>query len=179
MHPRLSGSLRPADGPHLAATATAAKEPIPAIGLEPRNAYTSGHLQTLQHFSGLRINPPHIALLAFHGGVPELSVDPADTGDESVGLDGAENSPSFRIDLTDLPVPVLSHPKRPFGPRESRVAALTRRWDGREHATRFWINFLNAIFRKLIQVHTVERRSSVRDHVDGAKGLPCRRIKDG
>jgi hypothetical protein len=34
-----------------------------------------------------------IALVTFPGAMPELSVDPGDSGDEAVGLDGAKNHP--------------------------------------------------------------------------------------
>ena len=36
----------------------------------------------------------------------------------AVGLDRAKNRPCLGIDLMDLPVPILPHPERPFGPRE-------------------------------------------------------------
>jgi hypothetical protein len=59
------------------------------------------------------------------GGMPKLSIDPSDPGDEAVGFDGAKNRPCLRIDLMDLPVSILPDPKRTFGPREPRIAAAT------------------------------------------------------
>src|ERR1700738_2538273 len=88
---RRGASLRPADGPHLPALSSSAEELISAIGLEPRNAHAGRHLERLQDLSRSRIDSPQIALVAFPGGVPVLSVDPGDPGDEAVGLDRAKN----------------------------------------------------------------------------------------
>ena len=63
--------------------------------------------------------------VTFPGGVPELAIDPGDSGDEAVGFDGAKDRPCFGIELMDLPVPMLPHPERPFGPGEPRAR---RRW---------------------------------------------------
>src|SRR5277367_2346509 len=113
--------MRSAHGSHLAALSTAAEKPIAAIGLEPRHADAGRHLAPLQHVSRFRIDSPHIALIAFPGAVPELAFDPADPRDESVGLDGAKNRPGVWIDLVDLPIPILPHPERPFGPGKAGV----------------------------------------------------------
>src|SRR5437899_6446029 len=120
-------SFGPADGPHLAATSSSAEEQIAAIGLEPRTAQSAPHLDPLQNLSRSRIDSPQIALVTLPGAVPQLSVDPGDPGDEALGLDRAKNRPCLGIDLIDLPVPVLPHPERPFGPREPRTAAARRR----------------------------------------------------
>ena len=117
---RRGASLGPADGAHLPAASAAAEELIAAIGLEPRHAYSGRHIEPLQDLSRSRIDSPQIALVTFPGAVPELSVDPGDSGDEAVGLDGAKNRPGLGIDLMDLPVPILPHPERPFGPREPK-----------------------------------------------------------
>src|SRR5262249_61949578 len=101
----------------------------------------------------------HIALVTFPGGVPELSVDPGDPGDEALGLDRAKNRPCVRIDLMDLPVSILSHPERPFGPREPRVTAAAGRRDRGEDPARFRIDLLDAILGELKQVLAVEGRS--------------------
>src|SRR5215510_13056232 len=108
----------PADRPNLPAASAAAEELIAAIGLEPRNEHSGRHFERLQNVSGPGIDSPQIALVTFPGAVPELSVDPGDPGDESPGLDRAKNRPGPGIDLIDLPVPVLPHPERSFGPRE-------------------------------------------------------------
>src|SRR5271157_2386678 len=110
-----------ADGSHLPAASASAEELIAAIGLEPRHAYSRRHLEPLQDLSRSRIDPPQIALVTVPGAMPELSVDPGDPGDEAVGLNGAKNCPCLGIDLMDLPVLILPHPERTFGPREPRA----------------------------------------------------------
>ena len=100
-------SPRPADDSHLPAASAAAEELIAAVGFEPRNAYAGRHVECLQDFTLLRIDSPQIALLTFPGGMPELSIDPSDPCDETIGLDGAKNIPGLGIDLMDLPVPIL------------------------------------------------------------------------
>ncbi len=34
--------------------------------------------------------------------MPELAIHPGDAGDESIGLDGAQNLPGLGLDLVDL-----------------------------------------------------------------------------
>jgi hypothetical protein len=89
---------------------------IGAVGLKTRNPDTVGHIELLKNFSGPRIDSPQIALVTVPGGVPEISVDPGYSGDEAVGLDGAENGSGVGIDLMDLSIAILAHPKRTFGP---------------------------------------------------------------
>src|SRR5262245_4646226 len=105
----MRASFWSADGSHLPAASASAEEAIAAIGLEPRHACSSRHLEPLQHLSRSRIDPPHIALVAFPGAVPELAVDPGDPGDDAVGLDGAQYRPCLGIDLMDLAAPMLAH----------------------------------------------------------------------
>src|SRR5206468_42065 len=142
-----------------------------AVGLEPGNADARRHLELLQNFARSRINAPHIALVTVPGAVPELSVDPGDAGDEAIGCDRAKNRPSLGIDLMDLPLPILSDPERPFGPRESRVTTAARRRDRGEHAAGLRIDLLDTILGDLKQVPAVEGRSRVRDDVDRAQRL--------
>src|SRR5260221_9945500 len=92
---------------------------------------------------------PQLAFVTFPGAVPELSVDPGHAGDEAVGLDGAQNRPGLGIDLMDLPVPMLPHPERPFGPGESRIAAAARRRDRGGHMARRRVDLLDAVLRDL------------------------------
>src|SRR5438105_8558939 len=73
---RRGASLGSADGPHLSAPSASAEELIATIGLEPRNHHSGRHLEPVQDLSRSRIDPPQIALVAFPGAVPELSVDP-------------------------------------------------------------------------------------------------------
>src|SRR5947208_14679892 len=106
---RSAASLGPADRPHLSALSSSAEEAIAAIGLEPRNAHSGRHLERFQDLPRSRIDSPQIALVTFPGGVPELSVDPGDPGDEAVGLDGAKNRPP-RASLRPTSAP--SHRRR-------------------------------------------------------------------
>jgi hypothetical protein len=109
--------------------------------------------------------------------MPELSIDPGDPGHEAVGLDRAKNRSCLGIDLMDLPVAILSHPERPFGPRESRVAAAAGCRDRGEHAASRRIDLLDAILGELKQVLAVESRSCMRSDIDRAQHLPARRIE--
>ncbi len=166
---RRGASPGPADGPHLPAPASSAEELIAAIGLEPRNAHSGRHLEPLQDLSRSRIDPPQFALVTFPGAVPELSVDPGDPGDEAVGLDRAKNCPCLGIDLMDLPVPILPHPERPFGPREPRVPAAAGRRDRGEHTACLRIDLLDATLGELKQVLAVEGRACTRGDIDRAQ----------
>src|SRR5262249_49318151 len=130
----------------------------------------------LQDLSRSRIDPPQIALVTFPGRVPELPVDPGDPGDEAIGLDRAEYRAGLGVDLMDLPIPILPHPERPFGPREARVAAAAG-GDRREHTPGLRIDLLDAILRELEQVPPVEGRSRVRGDTERAHRLPARGIE--
>ena len=95
---------------------------------------TPGGISSLSRTSpGLRIDAPQIALVAFPGAVPEFAVDPGDPGDEAVGLDGAKNRACFGIDLMDLPIAILPHPERPFGPGEAGVRRRRAPGSSRAH----------------------------------------------
>ncbi len=169
--------LWPSDCSHLPAPSSSAEETIAAIRLEPRHVHSRRHLESLQDLARSRIDTPHIALVTFPGAVPELSVDPRDAGDEAVGLDRAKDRPRLGIDLMDLPVPILPHPKRSFGPREPRVTAAARCRDRGEHTAGLWIDLLDAILGELKQVLAVEGRSCVRGDIDRAQRLPARGIE--
>src|SRR5438445_1998100 len=174
---RRGASPRPADGSQLPAASASAEELIAAIGLEPRHAHARRHHEPLQDLSRSRIYSPHFALVAFPGAVPEFAVDPGDPGDEAVGLDGAKDSACLGIDLMDLPVPMLSHPERPFGPREPGVTAAAGRGDRGEHTAGLRIDLLDAILGDLKQVLAVEGRSGMRSDIDRAHRLPARGIE--
>src|SRR5882672_397937 len=51
--------LRPSNGPHFAAAAAAAEEPVAAVGFESRHARAGRHVEPLQDFAGLRIDATH------------------------------------------------------------------------------------------------------------------------
>src|SRR5262249_29504517 len=116
-------------------------------------------------------------LVTFPGAVPQISVDPGDSGDEAIGLDRAKNLPRLRIDLIDLAVPILPHPERPFGPREPRVSAAAGRRDRGVHLAGLRVDLLDAIRRELEQVLAVEGRSCICRHIDRAQCFPGRRIE--
>src|SRR5689334_15215206 len=82
---------RPADNPHLPAPSSAAEELVIAIRFKPRHAHVRRHAKALQHLSRSGMDAPQLAFAALPGGVPELARDPGQSGDEAVGLDGAEN----------------------------------------------------------------------------------------
>src|SRR5262249_24922513 len=77
----------------------------------------------------------------------------------------------------DPPTPVLSHPERPFRPREPGVATAARRRDGREHATSLRIDPLDAVLGDLEQVLAIEGGSRVCGDVDRAHRLAGLRIE--
>src|SRR5438876_941124 len=116
-------------------------------------------------------------VLTFPGAVPELAVDPGDAGDEAVGLDGAKNRPCLGVDLMDLPVPILPHPERPFGPSEPRVTTAAGRRDRGEHTAGLRIDLLDAILGELKKVLAIEGRSCMRGDIDRAHRFPARRIE--
>ena len=113
----------PTNGSQLPAPSSAAEEPVAAVGLDPRHVHSGRHLEPFQDLSRSGIHSPQFALVTFPGAVPQLAIDPGDPGDEAVGFDGAKERPCLGIDLMDLPVPILSHPERPFGPGEPRATA--------------------------------------------------------
>src|SRR5262249_19679738 len=127
--------------------------------------------------SRLGIDSPHIAFVTFPGAMPELAIDPGDPGDDAIGLDGAKNRPRFGIDLMDLAAAMLSHPQRPFGPREPRVTAAAGRRDRRQHTAGLRIDLLDAILGDLKQMLAVERRPRVRSDLDRAQHFPLRWIE--
>src|SRR5437879_2676330 len=166
LRPRIRTSLGPADGSHLPAPSASAEELIAAIGLEPRHAHSGRHLEPLQDLSRSRIDSPQIALVTLPGAVPELAVDPGDSGDEAVGLDGAKNRPCPGIDLMDLPVPILPHPERPFGPSEPRVTTAAGRRDRGEHTAGLRIDLPDAVPGERTPVLAIEGRSCMRGDID-------------
>src|SRR3977135_22019 len=99
----------------------------PSIGFKARYDNALRHLDQLQHFPRLRIDPAEIAFLFFPGTVPELLANPSDAGHEAVRIESAEDLPALRIDLMDLAVAMLPDPERPLGPGHARCAAVGRR----------------------------------------------------
>ena len=104
--------------------------------------------------------------------MPEFAVDPGYSGDDAAAFDGAKNCSRFGIDLMDLAAPMLSHPKRAFGPGEPQVAAASGRRDGREHTAGLRIDLLDAILGDLKQMLAVEGRPCMGGDIDRAYRLP-------
>ena len=152
------------------------KNRSPPSDSKSRHAHSGRHFEPIQHLARSRIDAPQIAFITRPGAVPELAVDPGDTGDDAVALDGAKDRPRLRIDLMDLAAPTLSHPKRPFGPCEPRVAAAGRR-DRGDHAPGVRIDFLDAILGDLKEVPAVKSRSRMRGNGDRAHQLSARGIE--
>src|SRR5215510_9361058 len=172
-----SSRLRSPDGSHLPALSSSTEEPIAAVGFEPGYFDSRRHLDPLQDLSCSRIDSSQLALVTLPCGVPQLSVDPRDSGDEAVGLDRAENGSCVGIDLIDLPFSIVPDPERAFCPREPRVTAAAGRWDRREDAAGLRIDLLDAIFGELIEVGAVPRRACMRGDIDGAHRPPARRVQ--
>jgi hypothetical protein len=167
----------PPDCPDLPDSSISAEELVGAIGLKAGNPNPVGHIEPLKNFSGLRIDSPQVALVTVPGGVPELSVDPGNPGDEAVGLDGAKNGPSIGIDLMDLSLAILAHPECPFGPGESRVSAAPGSRYRSDDMAGLRIYLLDAILGQLIQVLAVKGSTGMRRDFDRAQLLSARRIE--
>ena len=170
-------SSGPPDRPDSSALSSTAEELIVTIGFKPGNADPPRHLNSLKNLSSSRIDSPQITFITFPRGVPELSIDPSDPGDEAVGLDSAKNRACIGIDLIDLSILILPDPERPFGPREPGVTATAGRGYGSEHSASLWIDLPNAILGNLKQVFAIKCRPCVRGDIDGAEHLPARRIE--
>src|SRR5215813_11525572 len=95
-----------------AARSAAGVEEVALVRLEAGDLGPLRHRQLGEHGAGLGIDPPDLRLGILPGCVPELSVDPGDTGDEAVRLDRAEDRAGRRVDLVDLPLAVLADPQR-------------------------------------------------------------------
>src|SRR4029079_18834908 len=99
-------------------------------------------LERLHDLAGLRVDAPHVALVAFPGAVPELAVGPGDAGDDTVGLDGAQDLARFRLDLMDLAAAMLADPERAFSPCHARIAAVAGSGNRRQHLACLGIDLL-------------------------------------
>ena len=106
----VTSSARPPDRSYLSAATTAAKELLAAIGFQPGYRRTRRHIELLQHLSRFGIDVSHVAFVSFPGGVPEFAVHPTHAGDETVGLDGAQNRSCLRIDLMNFAATMLPDP---------------------------------------------------------------------
>src|SRR6201997_2413484 len=169
-------SLAPADGSHSTAAPASTEELVSAVGLKARHTDSGGHLDHLEDLACWWIDSAQIAPVIVPGRVPELSLYPADPGNETGGLDGTKHCPGLGIDLIDLPVFVLRHPETPFCPRHAG-AATGRRRDRHPHLTGFRIDLPDAVVADLIEVLAVERSARVRSDIDRARGFPTRWVE--
>src|SRR5688500_15196630 len=76
----------------------------------------------------------------------------------------------------DLAIPVLTDPKRSFGPREPRITAIAWRGDRGEHASSLRINLVNAILGDLKQMLAIERGSRMSSDINRPNCLAARWI---
>src|SRR5436190_4527877 len=166
-----------ADGPHRSAPSSAAEELIATIGFEPGHDHAGRHLDALEDLSRSRIDATHVAFVPLPRAMPELSINPGHAGHEPVGLDRSKNRPCLGIDLMDLPVPILSHPERAFGPGEPRVTPAARCRNRGDDAARARIDLLNAILGELKQVLAIECRSGMPRDIERAPHFPTHRIE--
>src|SRR5262249_50310818 len=104
-------------------------------------------------------------------------IDPRDAGDEAVRLDGAQDGSRLRIDLVDLPLPVLSDPERSLCPGQARVAPTSRSGDRREHLSGARVDLLDPRVGDLPEVLPVERGARIAGALEGAATLAGRRIE--
>src|SRR3569833_962770 len=160
----------PAHDAHLAALAAAAEEAVLAIGLQTRDGCSLRHVELMQHLAALGIDSSEIALVVFPGAVPELAIDPRDPGDKARAGNGAQDLAGVGIDLVDLALAIDADPQCTFGPGQSGIAAAAGRGDGRKHATRPRIDLLDASFRDLEQMRSIERGAGMRREFDPAQG---------
>src|SRR5262249_226727 len=93
-------------GADLSARSASAIKKIRAVGFEAADEGALRHRETLEHCAILGVDAPDVAFVAFPGAVPQLAFDPGHAGDEAIGLDGAPDRASVRIDLVDFPIAV-------------------------------------------------------------------------
>ena len=79
----------------------------------------------------------------------------------------------------NLPVPIVSYPECPFGPREPRVAAAAGSRNRGEYTAGVRIDLLDTILGDLIEVPSVEGRSSMRGDINRPQRFAARRIEGG
>src|SRR4030095_10483059 len=151
-----------AHGAHFAAAGTAAVEDTGAAGLHSGHGDASGQFEALEDFARFRIDAADFALVGFQGGVPEFAVDPGNARDEPIRFDRAQDGAGLGFNLVNLAGAILSHPERPLGPSQARIAAVGWRRDGGDNLARAGVNFLNPVAGQLPQVPAIEGRARFR-----------------
>src|SRR3546814_9743948 len=80
-----------------------------------------------EDLAAVGVDAAQFTFVTFPGAVPEVAIDPAHAGDETVRFDRAQDLAAVRIDLMNLALAVLAHPQRTLGPGHAGIAAATRR----------------------------------------------------
>src|ERR1700722_2156378 len=166
-----------ADGSHRSAVSATTEKSVAPIRFKARDTDSGRHFKAFEDLPCPGINAPDIARLVLPSAVPELAVNPRDTRDEAIGLDGPEHSPGFRIDLMDRPITVLADPERPFSPGEPRTPAMAGRRDRAEHLARPGIDLPDHGLGDLEQMRSVECRSRISSDLERIDNLSAVRIE--
>src|SRR3546814_3940849 len=72
-----------------------------------------------EDLAAVGVDAAQFTFVTFPGAVPEVAIDPAHAGDETVRFDRAQDLAAVRIDLMNLALAVLAHPQRTLGPGRS------------------------------------------------------------
>src|SRR4051794_36315501 len=105
------GCFRTPHGADLSACPAAAVEQVCSVGFKPADGGAARHLQSFEYGTVFWVDAADIALVSFPCSMPEFTINPGYAGDETVGLDGAENGAGVWVDLVDSAVAVLAYPQ--------------------------------------------------------------------
>ena len=117
--------------------------------------------QPFEHATVVRVDAAQIAVVAFPRAMPQLTVDPADAGDETVGFERAQHRAGGRVDLHDAAFAVLAYPQAAIGPGHARVATFAGGGNRGQHGAGGGIDLVDARFGQLVQVGAVESGAGV------------------
>src|SRR5204863_8840816 len=119
------------------------------------------------------------ALFVHQRGGPELSVDLRAAGAQPFRLDVPQDRARVRVDLVDLARAVFADAERTLGPRQARVAALSRRGNAAQHAGRLGVHRLDPVFGDLPEIFAIESGPGVGRDVELAQQLSACRVDGG
>src|SRR3546814_5450192 len=91
------GALRPAHGAQLAAAAAAAEEAFAAVRFEAGDRGAGRHRQRFEDLAAVGVDAAQFTFVTFPGAVPEVAIDPAHAGDETVRFDRAQDLADRKI----------------------------------------------------------------------------------
>src|SRR3546814_3714748 len=106
-----------------------------------------------EDLAAVGVDAAQFTFVTFPGAVPEVAIDPAHAGDETVRFDRAQDLAAVRIDLMNLALAVLAHPQRTLGPGHAGIAAATRCWNRRQNLAGFRIDLLDAFLGEIGRAH--------------------------